>query len=92
VLKQIALASSTVIALTALAGPAGAADMPVKAPPRSMATVYDWSGLYIGAHVGGGWSDKCFNQVAPAAAFSDTGCHDGSGCSRGVRSATIGSD
>jgi outer membrane immunogenic protein len=81
VLKQIALASSTVIALVATAqvGPARAADMPVKAPPRLMATPYNWSGLYIGGHVGGGGSDKCFNQVAPAAVFSDTGCHDGSG-------------
>jgi outer membrane immunogenic protein len=57
-----------------------AADMPVKAPPRVVApAVYNWSGFYIGAHGGGAWSDKCFNQVVPAATFSDTGCHDGSG-------------
>lgn len=80
--KSFALAKSSVLALTAVAlvGPAMAADMPVKAVPRAVApAVYNWSGLYVGAHVGGGWSEKCFNQVSPAAPFSDTGCHDSSG-------------
>jgi len=70
----------TGVALTALAcGPALAADlparraMPVKAPPP-VTTYYDWSGIYIGAHAGGGWSDKCFTF----AGVSD-GCHDGDG-------------
>lgn len=53
--------------LTALAGAAGiawiqvasAADMPVKAPVRAAAAVVatNWSGMYVGAHVGYGWSD-----------------------------------
>ena len=33
-----------------LANPALAADMAVKAPP--LKTVYDWTGFYIGGHVG----------------------------------------
>src|SRR5215207_5605541 len=38
-----------------------AADMPVKAPIRKapiVAPVYDWSGLYVGAHIGGAWSNS----------------------------------
>jgi outer membrane immunogenic protein len=82
VFKTTALLKSCVMALMAatLVGPAAAADMPVKAAPRAVApAVYNWSGLYVGAHVGGGWSEKCFNQVSPAAPFSDTGCHDATG-------------
>jgi opacity protein-like surface antigen len=35
--------------------PAIAADMPVKAPVVK-ATLYDWTGFYVGANAGGGWS------------------------------------
>src|SRR5260370_13949880 len=38
------------LSLFALDGPAGAADMPVKAP--HIQAVFDWTGLYIGAHAG----------------------------------------
>ncbi len=37
-----------------MAGSAFAADMPLKAPPPVLA--YDWSGMYIGGVIGGGWS------------------------------------
>jgi outer membrane immunogenic protein len=40
-------------ALAAVIGPAAAADMPLKAPPPP--EVVSWTGLYIGANVGGGW-------------------------------------
>src|SRR5262245_5322159 len=39
-----------VTALALLAGPALAADMPVKAPP--MARAFNWSGFYIGGTLG----------------------------------------
>jgi outer membrane immunogenic protein len=32
-----------------------AADMPVKAPPTPIAPAYSWTGLYIGASLGGEW-------------------------------------
>jgi high affinity Mn2+ porin len=38
------------LSLFALDGPAGAADIPVKAP--HIQAVFDWTGLYIGAHAG----------------------------------------
>ena len=41
-----------------------------------VATYYDWTGFYIGAHGGGGWSRKCFTVVP---ANLDDGCHDGDG-------------
>jgi outer membrane immunogenic protein len=46
------------IMLVVGAGIAVAADMPapVKAPPQQFARVYDWTGFYIGANVGGGWA------------------------------------
>lgn len=70
----------TGVAVAALAcGPALAADlpvrraMPVKAPPP-VTTYYDWSGIYVGAHAGGGWSDNCFTFAGVG-----DGCHDGDG-------------
>ena len=39
-----------------LAGPAMAADMPIKAPPPPV-VYYDWSGAYVGFNIGGVWSD-----------------------------------
>jgi outer membrane immunogenic protein len=41
------------VGLTAmLAGPAMAADMPIKAPPPPPVVYYDWSGAYIGFNTG----------------------------------------
>jgi len=58
----------------ALAGPAMAADMPLKAPPP--VTYYDWSGFYLGFSAG--WVNSHYNwqftsPVAPVAlrSFSD---------------------
>jgi outer membrane immunogenic protein len=69
------------VALVALAaGSALAADLPARtraAPPPAappVAYAYNWSGFYIGAHGGGGWSDKCF-----AFGGFDDGCHKGDG-------------
>jgi outer membrane immunogenic protein len=44
------------ILLAGVAMPAFAADMPVKAPYREPAVVNNWTGFYIGGHVGHGWS------------------------------------
>jgi outer membrane immunogenic protein len=49
------------VALAALiAGPAIAADLPVRAPayapPPPAVVYYNWTGCYIGANVGGGWT------------------------------------
>lgn len=41
--------------LASVAIPAVAADMPLKAPTRLTEAAFSWSGVYIGAHVGGAW-------------------------------------
>lgn len=48
-----------------LAAPVMAADMrmPVKAPPSVTVAVYNWTGFYVGAHVGGAWGDKDWTFV-----------------------------
>ena len=56
-MKKILLAG---VALSALiAGPAMAADLPVRAPaykaPPPVITYYSWTGCYVGGHVGGVW-------------------------------------
>ena len=58
-MKKILLGT---VALAALAGPAFAADMPArtytKAPAYTApALVYNWTGFYIGGHVGGAFTD-----------------------------------
>jgi high affinity Mn2+ porin len=50
------------LSLFALDGPAGAADMLVKAP--HIQAVFDWTGLYIGAHAG-------YSRGSSSAALSD---------------------
>jgi outer membrane immunogenic protein len=61
------------------AGPAFAADLPVKAPPPP--PVYSWTGFYIGATVGGAFNDSsyslvptgCFIAAAPCGAAGVAG-------------------
>ena len=55
--------------LVALAAPAAAADMrarPYKAPPppAPVAAIYNWTGFYIGGHVGGAWAGD--NSLLPS--------------------------
>ena len=49
--------------IVAGAGPAGAADLAVKAPPNVAAPVYlsDWAGFYIGVNGGYGWGNTTFD-------------------------------
>jgi opacity protein-like surface antigen len=54
------LASVAVVALV-VAGPAIAADLPLKAPPK--ATPWTWSGFYIGGHGGYGWGHDGLSTV-----------------------------
>lgn len=51
-MKRLLAASVALIAFAV--GPAGAADMPLKAPPPVVAA-YDWSGFYIGLNGGYSW-------------------------------------
>src|SRR5215470_8023666 len=70
------------LALLGTAGSASAADMAVKAPPPApLPVIYNWSGFYIGANGGGGWSHKCWDTTSfltPRVGVVE-GCHDASG-------------
>lgn len=63
---------TTLAVLTFAAAPVFAADLParmsVKAP-ADVVSVFNWTGLYIGAHVGYGWSDHDVTGVTASAAF-----------------------
>jgi outer membrane immunogenic protein len=70
-----------------LATSASAADLAArpytKAPPM-IATIYDWSGFYIGANAGGAWSRKCWDVVPVVAGpLLAEGCHDATGAVAG---------
>src|ERR1700688_4721956 len=67
------------IGLVAMAAPALAADLPVKAPPVYVPPMYNWSGFYIGGNGGWGSNDNCLDVVTVAGAVFTDGCHDKSG-------------
>jgi outer membrane immunogenic protein len=60
-LKAQLLAGAAIVALVA-AGPALAADLPLKAPPPVVAA-WNWSGFYIGGHGGYGWGHDAQTDV-----------------------------
>ena len=60
------MSASVGLGLLALACPAVAADMPVKAP--HLQSVFDWTGLYIGAHAGFGRGSSSAVLTDPALA------------------------
>src|SRR5207342_2867607 len=89
-MKKVLLVTASLIALGATA-PAFAADLAArpytKAPPM-IATIYDWSGFYIGANGGWGSSHKCWDLRSPGTGnFFAEGCHDATG---GVAGGQIG--
>jgi outer membrane immunogenic protein len=68
-MKKVLLVTASLIALGA-AAPAVAADLaarPYTKAPAMIATVYDWSGFYIGANGGWGSSRNSWDSVAPLA-------------------------
>jgi outer membrane immunogenic protein len=77
------------IALVALgmASSALAADLPARTytkAPAAIATIYDWSGFYVGANGGYGWSRDCRRNTSISL---DLGCYDATG---GVAGGQIG--
>jgi outer membrane immunogenic protein len=57
-MKKFLLLSSAIVA----AGPALAADLPVKAPPIAAAVPYTWTGCHVGGHVGGAWDRTTYSD------------------------------
>src|SRR5262245_59032801 len=82
------------LALGAMTLPTSAADLgarPItKAPISAPVAIYNWSGFYIGGHIGGSWGDKDWSIVPgvagaplgiflPVAGAFDIGSHQTSG-------------
>lgn len=62
------VAITSMISLGGLSS-AMAADMPMKAPPMVVPeAIYNWTGFYIGAHLGGAWTDQSEIELAPGSA------------------------
>ncbi len=57
-MKKLLLLSSAIVA----AGPALAADLPVKAPPMAAAVPYTWTGCHVGGHIGAGWDRTTYSD------------------------------
>jgi outer membrane immunogenic protein len=69
IMKKLLL---TTAALALIAAPAVAADLPArtyaKTPVYVPPPVYNWTGIYFGGHVGGGWADQGATTLAPGSA------------------------
>lgn len=83
-MKRLALAA--VAALAATSG-AFAADPPMAPPVIVAPDLFDWSGLYIGAHVGGAWGtiSSEFDIDPPGPAFTPQDDYGVSGWLAGVQ-------
>src|SRR5436309_15875087 len=85
-MKKFLVCTAGLIALS-VAAPASAADLAArpytKAPPPTVAAIYDWSGFYIGANGGWGSSHKCWDiKNFPGGTVVPTfreGCHGQTG-------------
>jgi outer membrane immunogenic protein len=67
------------LGIVAMAAPAFAADLPVKAPPVYVPPMYNWTGFYIGADGGWGRSGNCWDVFPAAGGFIREGCFDKNG-------------
>src|SRR3954451_2544718 len=78
-MKKFLLGSVGLAAM--LAGPAMAADMPIKAPPPPPVAYYDWSGAYIGFNAGGVWydEDRTFRNAGALAGVANRGNNSSDG-------------
>jgi outer membrane immunogenic protein len=84
-MKTLLLGSfgSIAVAALALAIPAGAADLPPTmfhmAPQSVSAPSYDWTGFYIGGHIGGAWDHRDAEIFSSAGALLASGSTNSSG-------------
>src|SRR5215813_6859816 len=65
-----------------LGGAAQAADMPLKASPPPAPVMYNWTGVYIGAHIGGAWLGGNGHDHFDGGCITGTICFDDNGVGR----------
>ncbi len=73
-MKKFLLAGATLALISS--NSVFAADLPARTytkAPAYVAPVYNWTGFYIGGHIGGGWSDLGSTELAPGTAAFPTG-------------------
>src|SRR5262245_49214508 len=75
-MKNVLLSAAV---LMAAASVATAADLPISKAPLTpfMPAAANWTGCYVGGHVGGGWSWTSFRTTANTSAFGDFTVGDG---------------
>lgn len=83
IMKKIAIAVAALAMGSMSASAADLAARPYTKAPPVVAAIYDWSGFYIGANGGGGWSRNCWDVVLVAGPLLAEGCHDASGAVAG---------
>ncbi|HXI05968.1 MAG: outer membrane protein [Bradyrhizobium sp.] len=70
-MKKIALATLATLLLSGAASAADLAARPYTKAPMPVAAVYNWTGFYVGGHVGGTWTNEEFVNVANTTIFGD---------------------
>jgi len=83
-MKKISLLTAAAAMSVSLTGVAKAADLPqraYKAPPVVAPVMYNWSGFYLGANAGYGWSNQCIDITAinGIGGVFDEGCKSAGG-------------
>jgi outer membrane immunogenic protein len=93
VVRRTLLTASMVCASLTLAAATAAADGPAKAPrpdpyayePQYVVTDYNWSGIYVGGHVGGATASWDWTFTSPTEAFSQSQTGFAGGAQVGVQ-------
>jgi outer membrane immunogenic protein len=74
ILKKALLSSAAVVAFVTSSLAAFAADLPVNAPAIAPIPYYDWTGCYIGGHLGGAFSDDtATNRLGASRNYNSSG-------------------
>jgi outer membrane immunogenic protein len=71
--KLIAALTFTTALGTGAASAADLAARPYTKAPVYVAQIYDWSGFYVGGHVGGAWTNQSWVNTANTTLFGDLG-------------------
>ena len=83
-MKRILLTAVSLGTLSLLS-PALAADLPYAKAPSAVATVYDWTGAYVGGYGGGGFGNHNYNDTSgPAGSANFTRNYDSTGGIGGI--------
>ena len=70
-MKRILLTSVS-LGILGMVSPAFAADLPYAKAPQAIQSVYDWTGVYVGAFGGGGFGNhNVNNSIGQASPFAD---------------------